>query len=569
MSKAVECKNCSILSKQCLDLKEEIRLITTRLDNLIEFACRKLSHVSCQTDDDLLLNFNQHIKSVVNSACQTTVVTQSSSVTQTNAVVAQSSSGTQTNNTQPQLSFDKMVPESSDLHGDISSGIFMNTYQGPIENANISSSNTLPCTFLSNQPFSHFDLNLLDKELNFDRILGNRSVCYFGNMPYYYSNVIHQPKPIPGSNEYLNQILNHLSHVLPDFNFNSILITKYQNGSEWIGFHSDNEPEIEKDSQIVTISLGETRIAEFRPFPDYPDSLEQSAFIRHGDVFIMSRASQDVFQHSIRKDKSQFPRISITLRLLYPSSTHPFAEPVPNINAQGAKEINTNPIPGQGYESLVISESAPFSKDLTLYISDSMFRGIDSDKMSSQSQEAIVLTFPGATAGGLIGRLKSDPTFNNLDLAKVTKCYLLCGGNNVDNILNVPKNMHAGLVMDKYISEISLERTKQEISDLTNFIHSLCRNTTVNVLNILPRQSLIRNKVINILNYHINKLCESRSFVFLVATEIHRKLFSNIDGHRKSNYFSYKGSDNIHLNHVGIVRLAKYMKFHAHHGYIE
>ena len=67
---------------------------------------------------------------------------------------------------------------------------------------------------------------------------------------------------------------------------------------------------------------------------------------------------------------------------------------------------------------------------------------------------------------------------------------------------------------------------------------------------------------------HIKVLSDNNSYITLVATEIHRKLFSYSNGYRKSSFFLNKGSDNVHLNTAGIVRLAKYLKFFAHNDHI-
>ena len=81
-----------------------------------------------------------------------------------------------------------------------------------------------PCTFLPNQPFSHFSLDTLDEGINFDKTFGNRSTLYYGEQTYSYSNIRHPPKPIPTSG-YIHEILKHLDSVLPNFNYNSVLLT--------------------------------------------------------------------------------------------------------------------------------------------------------------------------------------------------------------------------------------------------------------------------------------------------------------------------------------------------------
>ena len=49
----------------------------------------------------------------------------------------------------------------------------------------------------------------------------------------------------------------------------------------------------------------------------------------------------------------------------------------------------------------------------------------------------------------------------------------------------------------------------------------------MNVLNILPRESIVRNEVINILNYHIVQSSQSKNYVNFVSTEKDRNLFSS------------------------------------------
>ena len=93
--------------------------------------------------------------------------------------------------------------------------------------------------------------------------------------------------------------------------------------SDCLGFHSDNEREIVTGTDIVTISLGESRVVKFKALSSSTDFPEQSLEVSHGDLFLMSRASQDIFQHSVVSDDSKQPRISITLRLLkQPSDDH-------------------------------------------------------------------------------------------------------------------------------------------------------------------------------------------------------------------------------------------------------
>ena len=115
----------------------------------------------------------------------------------------------------------------------------------------------------------------------------------------------------------------HLSLSPPPPRYNSVLITKYDHVSDSLGFHSDNEPEIMLNSDIVTISFSQSRIAKLRSISASGDCPEQELTVHHGDVVMMSRNSQDFFQHAILPDDSCKLRISITRWMLRDSFVTP------------------------------------------------------------------------------------------------------------------------------------------------------------------------------------------------------------------------------------------------------
>ena len=151
-----------------------------------------------------------------------------------------------------------------------------------------------------------------------------------------------------------------------------------------------------------------------------------------------------------------------------------------------------------------------------------------------------------------------------LDSKRVKKIFLLCGTNNIDNILKVPRSDHTNFIENRNVCEIGLRQSKTEISLLVDFIHDWSSLATINIINILHRERKFRNIVINELNGHISMLGKSKPHFEVLYTEKERCLFSFRNGHRKNEYFNTKGEDNVHLNHLGIVRLAKHLKYCAH-----
>lgn len=99
--------------------------------------------------------------------------------------------------------------------------------------------------------------------------------------------------------------------------FNQLLVNWYANGNEYIGAHSDNESQLKKDSEIISISLGATR--KFRIRNKETKAIVKDINLAHGDVVVMKAGMQDLFTHEIvkiagEKGKKVDCRVNITLR---------------------------------------------------------------------------------------------------------------------------------------------------------------------------------------------------------------------------------------------------------------
>ena len=205
-------------------------------------------------------------------------------------------------------------------------------------------------------------------------------------------------------------------------------------------------------------------------------------------------------------------------------------------------------------------------ENYSLYIGDSLFRNLDHEKMSSSSQAAKVFSFPGAMPANIKSKLLSDSRFNELDPSKVSNIFIFCGANCVDRVIRVPFSAKSAWVSDQYYYSHNqeLQKAKTELNSLIDFLHNWSSLSSIKFVNILPRESSARNYVINSLNYFVESLSNERPFLRILSSELERNLFTYRNGHRKSNYF-LEGEDNVHLNRLGTVRLAKHLKYVAHH----
>jgi alkylated DNA repair dioxygenase AlkB len=103
--------------------------------------------------------------------------------------------------------------------------------------------------------------------------------------------------------------------------FNSLLLNRYRNGMDAMGWHSDDEPELDPAAPIASLSLGASRTLRFRPHPRRgpcglsPLDLE----LVSGDLLLMDPPSQHFWQHALpvrRRVGSE--RLNLTFRVVRP-----------------------------------------------------------------------------------------------------------------------------------------------------------------------------------------------------------------------------------------------------------
>ncbi len=134
---------------------------------------------------------------------------------------------------------------------------------------------------------------LEDKDSSFISVGGSRDVLYFGEHGYWYTGAYHEAKETPVE---VQELLDCVRPSLPDSKcwLNSCLVTRYSDNNSHIPMHSDNEVNIDPESVIVSVSLGEQRTINFSH-----KSKQQSLVLKDGSVYVMSRISQEVWKHGI------------------------------------------------------------------------------------------------------------------------------------------------------------------------------------------------------------------------------------------------------------------------------
>ncbi|MCS4235336.1 alpha-ketoglutarate-dependent dioxygenase AlkB [Stenotrophomonas sp. BIGb0135] len=95
--------------------------------------------------------------------------------------------------------------------------------------------------------------------------------------------------------------------------FNSVLLNRYRDGDDGMGWHSDNEPELGPTPMIASLSLGAERRFLLRRREDHARKAEVT--LGHGDLLLMGGQTQRHYQHALPKSARPLAeRINLTFR---------------------------------------------------------------------------------------------------------------------------------------------------------------------------------------------------------------------------------------------------------------
>jgi alkylated DNA repair dioxygenase AlkB len=99
--------------------------------------------------------------------------------------------------------------------------------------------------------------------------------------------------------------------------FNSVLLNLYRDGRDSMGWHSDDERELDPRACIASLSLGAARTFRFRARHDATQTF--SLELEHGDLLAMEPPTQAHWQHALpRRLRIHGPRLNLTFRRVLP-----------------------------------------------------------------------------------------------------------------------------------------------------------------------------------------------------------------------------------------------------------
>ncbi len=126
---------------------------------------------------------------------------------------------------------------------------------------------------------------------------------------YRYSGAEFRPHPWP---EVLAPVRARLEAEL-GAGFNSVLVNRYRDGQDAMGWHSDDEPELGLRPVIASLSLGAPRRFALRHRQD--KTLKRDIPLGHGDLVVMAGDTQRLYHHAVpRTARPVGERINLTFR---------------------------------------------------------------------------------------------------------------------------------------------------------------------------------------------------------------------------------------------------------------
>ena len=176
-------------------------------------------------------------------------------------------------------------------------------YYGPIFDP-IMADNYLD-RLLVETPWKNDEVNLFGKH-----IITARKVAWYGNKNFFYKYSNAGKTALSWTKDLLEikEIVESISGV----QYNSCLLNLYENGDQGLGWHSDDEKEMGKNSNIASVSFGAERRFDLR-HNGSKETIKQ--VLDHGSLLVMKGSTQTFWKHQLPKTKKiRQARVNLTFR---------------------------------------------------------------------------------------------------------------------------------------------------------------------------------------------------------------------------------------------------------------
>ena len=143
-------------------------------------------------------------------------------------------------------------------------------------------------------------------------VLFPRLMAWYGEAGSSYTFSGKTYDPAPWTNELLR--IKDAIEDLAGVDFNSVLLNRYRDGNDSMGWHADDEPELGLNPVIASVNFGATRRFMLR---HVKEGHKFELKLQHGSLLIMKGTLQHYWQHQVPKTtKVSGERINLTFRTI-------------------------------------------------------------------------------------------------------------------------------------------------------------------------------------------------------------------------------------------------------------
>ena len=139
-----------------------------------------------------------------------------------------------------------------------------------------------------------------------------RLTAFYGDdgVEYRYSGLTHRASGWPATLQDTHKRIDSLLKT----GFNTVLLNRYRDGNDTMGFHADDEASLGSNPLIASVSVGAERRFVIKPRHNKTKD-RRELVLRGGSLLIMAGAFQSEWLHGVPADKNQSGgRINLTFR---------------------------------------------------------------------------------------------------------------------------------------------------------------------------------------------------------------------------------------------------------------
>ena len=367
----------------------------------------------------------------------------------------------------------------------------------------------------------------------------NRSspdICVFGEQRYPFNAHSAAVSPCPIDTDSVPDELLKAVNELMGTNYNNILFNRYKSRNICLRVHKDDEKCIVKSTPISALSLGCTRRLKIALDEDKHKAVIELV-LRPGSLLTMLPGFQEKYWHSVPEGRKSVKsergiRYSATFRQL--KVTQPITNPATDVPANEvpamevpatvvpATEVPATEVPAtvvpvtevpatddtatdvveqpNGQEDDADTHHDPALPD-TFVFGSSLVKGLDKSLLSKYAKTFHVSCNRGATIGDIYEDVENVRDSGKYITSLVTTVFLVCGGNDVENIKN----------------DDQLKDVYDDFEDLVHLLKLVFPAAKINIMSLIPRRGRYRVHISNMhkVNKWLDNFCRKNMVRFV------------------------------------------------------